>query len=227
MELKILSRLRFLDIISRYSQGLIYEWTLNRTLIDRVQCIPLTAKGKITYIQETSNYSSVSIVNGSYLQAPPGYYFNQPFSISAWVYILNQTYSARVLDFANGAPNQNVFLAYSIGNTNNFFLKVYYGNISTQYKGVLNPSSPVLGTNYWFHIAATLHPNNTACLYYNGSLVTQSVWTNESINFWRTKNYIGKSNFNGSDGPTFAKFRNVRIYNKALDSSQIQNDMFN
>ena len=64
----------------KYSQGLAYEWRFNNTLIDDIQCTVLTPQGNVTF----ENDSSVYLSNGAYLQAPSVYYFDRPFSISAW-----------------------------------------------------------------------------------------------------------------------------------------------
>lgn len=182
--------------------------------------------GKITFVKETPTYSSVVIVNRAYLQAPDGYYFDVPFSITSWVYVINVTGSSRVIDFGNSGGFQEVILAYARMNTRNIFFKVYGGVSGSATKGTLFPSSPVIGLNNWFHLTATIHQNNTACLYYNGTLVTQSIWTNDTVKFWRTRNYVGRSNFGAGDGPAQARFRNLRFYSKALNQSEIQNDMF-
>lgn len=137
------------------------------------------------------------------------------------------TSSARVIDFGNGQPNQNVILAYARNSARNLFYKVYYGSLSTDVKGQFQVTNFNVTANNWFHVAATLHANNTACLYFNGTLVANSTWTNNSINsLWRTKNYVGKSNF-ASDGTANARFRNLRFYTKALSQNDVIDDMFN
>lgn len=77
----------FKNSMKRMSYGLINEWTLNNTLKDSIQCADLTSYNTSFFHEGSSNYNSVEFFNNhaSYLQAPPGVYFNGDFTITGWV----------------------------------------------------------------------------------------------------------------------------------------------
>src|ERR1041385_1589777 len=53
-------------------------------------------------------------VNG-YIQATNGVWFNGDFTVEAWVYVRTYANWSRLIDFANGPNNQNVYVALSAG----------------------------------------------------------------------------------------------------------------
>lgn len=207
--------------MNRYSQGLLYEWTFNNNLVDDVQCVVLSPSGNVQFVNESTTLSSVYLANGAYLYAPTNIYFQNVFTITAWFYPIQFTSNARLLDFGCGSYSWNIILCYAGGGSQNPFFETYSGGSS---KGQLTTSTS-LAANKWNHLAAVLDSNNKAYLYINGTLANSRTVNPGLINSTRTKNYVGKSNWN--DGETFAKIKNLRIYNIALDANAVKLDMDN
>lgn len=205
----------------RYSRGLMYEWTFNKNFVDTVQCVPLTSSGSVVFVNETSTTSSVYVSSGGYMFAPNGVYFQNVFTLTTWFYPVQFNTNARVLDFGCGSYSWNVILCYCRGGSQTPFFETYSGGAS---KGQLQTPN-TLSVNKWVHLAVSLDSLNRAYLYINGSLVQTYQANAGTLVTTRTQNYIGKSNWN--DGQTFARFRNLRIYNFALNASQITDDMIN
>lgn len=208
----------------RYTKGLAYEWTFNNNLIDDIQCVKLssnTASGSMQWINESSILNSLYIQGGAYLYAPTGIYFQNVFTVTSWFYPTQFTFNARVIDFANGAPSYNVILSYASGGGQTPFFEVFSGGGS---KGQVTTSSQLV-INQWNHIAAVFD-QSTSKIYLNGTLVASLAVSNTGlINVTRSNNYIGRSQW--SNGATYARYKNLRIYNIALNASGIQDDMVN
>jgi arabinan endo-1,5-alpha-L-arabinosidase len=88
-----------------------------------------------------------------------------------------------------------------------------------------NPSSTALVTSKWTHIAGILRGNNIS-VYLNCTLTNSETTSYLPRYVARTNNYIGRSNW-ASDYYANAKFRNVRIYNRALSQSELRTDFNN
>ena len=113
---------------------------------------------------------------------------------------------SRLIDFGNGAPNDNIFVAIY---GNNLVLSVQQGTAGTFFE-VLN-AYPSCNDNVWRHLVWTISPDGTTWkVYINGSLYatitssnssSYSLYTGSSTtpiypnNVLRTLNYIGKSNW--------------------------------
>jgi hypothetical protein len=202
--------------------GLINEWTLNNTLEDSVQCNDLTIYSGASFIMESTNpplYSGY-VPSTGYFQAPNDVYFSGDLTITAYVLVKSIRKWSRVLDFANPGPVDDVQLDLSNLNTGYPVFGVSSGSQIIN----LNPASQSINLNVWTHLAAVLN-GTSAYLYLNGTLGVQ---TTQYVpkNIVRTQNYIRKSNY-ANDELANAKFRNVRIYNRALTLAQIFNDMQN
>ncbi len=160
---------------------------------------------------------SLDGTNG-YVQAASGVYFSGDFTIECWVFVRSYNNWSRLIDFANGPNNNNVYLALSAGPTGYPTMGVFTNNNSTP---VLEAGTQ-LPTNQWVHLAATLN-GTTGTIYINGNPVVTGP-LNVAPNVVRTNNYIGRSNYS-SDGYANAVFDEVRIWNVALTQAQIQNTM--
>jgi hypothetical protein len=79
-------------------------------------------------------------------------------------------------------------------------------------------------------VAFTMDSSGNFKGYLNG--IVQTYWTSRNSFTSRAypnlvatdSNYIGKSHA-AADGPTNAKFKNFRIYNRVLDEDGVENDM--
>ena len=85
-----------------------------------------------------------------------------------------------------------------------------------------NRSSTALSLSKWTHVAAILK-SNTLTVYLNCTLKNSESITTLPRNVARINNYIGRSNW-ASDSYANAKFRNIRIYNRALSTTELSVD---
>ena len=157
--------------------------------------------------------SSLDLKNG-YAQAPEGVYFNSDFTITAWVMLRKNTVWARIIDFGNGIQD-NIILCF-IGAYINPYFEILYGIPA---KGITASSPLVL--NQWYFISASLQ-NETANLYLNGTLVSTGL-SQKPKNITRTTNYVGKDNWGYSTAD--CKIEELKIYNKALNQTEILKEM--
>jgi hypothetical protein len=145
----------------------------------------------------------------------PGVYFEGDFTIECWVYPKSFANWSRIIDFGNGAGNNNVLLSYTVGTS---------GTPGFHIGGGQFQANKTLSLNAWTHIAATLK-GNTATIFINGvasGTSTLPVPANVIRNFC----YIGKSNWAG-DPNANAIFDELRIWNVAKTSADIQASMSN
>lgn len=151
-----------------------------------------------------------------YAQAPNGVYFNGDFTIEGWVNVRSHNAWARLLDFGNASPMDNVLLALSDGSTGRPAFWTFNGTVGS---GITAPNP--LPLNQWVHLAATLQ-GTTARLYVNGSLVASGTLS-VPRNVVRTRNYIGRSNWL-QDAYANAQVDEIRIWNRARSQTEIQRD---
>ena len=113
----------------------------------------MTQGANTTFVSDRfGNENSALNLNGGWTQVPPGIYFNSPqFTITAWVYPQSLDYFARLIDFGNGAPSDNIMFILSNGFTKQPVMR--FGNGSTQI-GTGLTSSPLI-ENKWQFLAAT------------------------------------------------------------------------
>jgi predicted outer membrane repeat protein len=152
-----------------------------------------------------------------YVQAPSGVWFSGDFTIEGWVFVRSYNSWSRLIDFANGPNNDNVYLALSFGATGYPVMGVFTNNGNPTLK-----AGTLLPTNQWVHLAATLS-GTTGTIYINGIPVGSGP-LNVAPNVVRTNNYIGRSNYS-TDGHANAIFDEVRIWNVARTQAQIQSTM--
>lgn len=162
---------------------------------------------------------SFSNVNQSYVSIPEGVWFEGgDFTIEGWVYVRNYISFARVIDFANGSPSDNVGLAISGNNAGKPVFFTYNGG--TGYN--LN-STKVIPKNKWVHICATFS-GTTGTIYIDG--VKSGSADNMPVpnNVTRSTNYIGRSNWFENGYPD-AAMRDIRIWRGALTGAQVKEVM--
>ncbi|MDE5107365.1 MAG: LamG domain-containing protein, partial [Trichodesmium sp. St17_bin3_1_1] len=124
---------------------------------------------------------------------------------------------SRIIDFGNGADNDNILFANQ-SDTSNLVFSVRQGNTA---KGVRADS--ILELKEWFYLTATLDGSGSAKIYKNGEEVKSgSVHLPNNVN--RTKNYIGESNWQ-NDEFFHGKMSNIRLYNRGLSKAEINECM--
>lgn len=159
------------------------------------------------------------IPSSGYFAAPSDVYFaGAEFTITVWTYVYSVEMWSRVLDFGNGSPRDNVEISLSTRMSGNIGMVVFD---DAEYPDYTNPQSrlPLLA---WMHLAAVLK-DATVSVYVNMSLVFETK-QQAPRNVVRTRNYIGKSNWDWHSLVN-AKFRNLRIYNRALALNEILVDL--
>ncbi len=153
-----------------------------------------------------------------YISLPSNVYFSGDFTFSGWCNVREVRSQCKFFDFGYGDPGDNVFMVLSLLSTG----KPYGGVESGTVQGAgsaINAPSP-LELNQWIHLAFELQ-GATFRLYRNGSLWEEGPSFRVPQNILRTRNYFGKSNW-AQDPLTNAIFDDIRIYSRALNSSEIE-----
>lgn len=173
-------------------------------------CLPALA-------QNNGPMTALSLDDGTgYVTAPSGTYFNGDFTIEMWVYARSYG-EEHLLDFGNGFPSDNVFLALSESLPGTVYLGIYRGSV-----GSYLTTSSLFPSNQWVHLAATVS-NGIATIYFNG--VSQSSGGVESPeNVTRNSNFIGHNNVSGQPNAN-AILDEIRIWSGARTQQQILADM--
>jgi hypothetical protein len=166
------------------------------------------------------NPKSALYLNSGYCTVPPGVYFNGSFTITAWVKKVQTTNQNRLLDFGNGRIENVIFSITSSTNS-----KPYLAIGQTiGWSGPL-ASSSALGSGVWTHLASVFNGSN-AYIYLNGTLtMSESGITVHPDNIVRQDCFIGRSSWYPGDQDANAYFDDIKIYNRALSSQEIVQDM--
>jgi hypothetical protein len=176
----------------------------------------LTKNGAKVSILTNNGTNALDFDGGDdYASLPAGTYFSGDFTIECWVYPKSFPNWARIIDFGNGAGNNNVLLAYTFGNSG--APGFYVGGSQFQ-------ANKTLPLNQWSHIAATLS-GTTATIYINGIAAGTATFPIPA-NVIRNYCYIGKSNW-GGDPYANAIYDELRIWNVAKTPAEIQASMSN
>jgi hypothetical protein len=134
--------------------------------------------------------------------------------IKAYAFISYQ----RVLDCDFSNNQDNVIIVLSLNN--NMSVETIRGGVSYGYQ----ITSFTATLNTWFHMAWTVSGSLTQ-VYANGVqvLTNGAAYAPNAVN--RTQCYFGKSNF--ADGIANADFDEIKLYNRALSQTEVQNDFNN
>jgi hypothetical protein len=131
---------------------------------------------------------------------------------------------ARIFDFGNGAPSNNILIGIL---NNHLCLSISKEFIQTQ-PDFINYN---INDNQWYHAVVTLacsdttNPSNTCVAYINGGGTLNTNQFSNSTYYYpniinRTNNYIGRSNWI-SDPQFFGNIDDFRIYSTVLTPSQV------
>src|SRR5580692_862461 len=119
----------------------------------------LPGRGQIA----TESALSFNGTNG-YVQAPSAVWFNGNFTVEAWVYVRSYNSWSRLIDFANGPNDDNVYLALTSGSSGDATAGVFT-NTGTPTLSATN----VIPIDQWAHLALTLSGTN-GTIYLNGNI---------------------------------------------------------
>lgn len=147
--------------------------------------------------------------SGNYISLP-SFPLGGAFSLSAWVYLnSNAANWQRVIDFGNGAGNNNLIVGIS---GQKMFIEGYNGVTSTQVY-----TTEVFPQGQWVHLLATIDSNGAANIYWNGALKANGTTSVPPL-ISRTSQYVGKSNW--PDPYWGGKMDDLRLYNRALQPQE-------
>ena len=168
--------------------------------------------------------SSPTIYSGyvnstGYFSAPSDSYFGGDLTITAFVYVQTIQYWGRLIDFGIGSGTDNILFALSFGSSGQPILQIYS---NTNYDGNNVYSPTAIPNTQWTHLAVILKGTNSS-IYLNCTYTCSKNSNYVPRNVVRVNNYIGKSNW-GGDSNADARFRNLRIYNRALSQSELKAD---
>jgi hypothetical protein len=170
----------------------------------------------MTVLENAGNALQFNGTNG-FIDVPDGVFFDgSDFTVSAWVRKVSNNSWSRLFDFSIGQANENVLLAISSGTSGRPISQIYNGTT-----GGPQVSSPTVAlTNNKWELLTYTWSNGNAVLYIDGIQRGQGAQTTPN-NVIRTINYIGRSAW-ATDGYANAGFDDFRIYNRKLNSSEIQ-----
>jgi len=177
-----------------------------------------TAVGGTSYISDRFGNSVNAIqLNGTngHVTLPAGVWFNGAFAVSAWINPTTYANWSRVIDFANGAPGDNVVFAITNGTSGNLDGDIRIGTGSAN--AIASTSKPSL--NAWSHVLLQYDGTN-AKIYLNGALAGSAAISAPRL-VSRINNYIGRSAF-GTDAYANCAFDDFMIFSRALTEDEIQ-----
>ncbi len=119
----------------------------------------------------------------------------------------------RLVDFGNGAANNNILFA-RFDTTSDLTFEIYNGGTSQGHCRVTNG----ILENTWATYSVTLD-GTTCILYRDGSWIFSTAYTSLPTNISRVNNYIGRSNW--ADAYFDTGIAAVAIYNRALNGTEV------
>ncbi len=141
-------------------------------------------------------------------------------TVEGWVYPTAHQSHQRLLDFGNGEHADNIVMAASQKTTVQPLLDVYVG--STHYRA---SSSDPITLNSWHHLVGVVGGGRVK-LYVDNVLKADVAGPSGLNNLIRTNNYIGRSNWS-RDAFFKGLIDEIRIYNRALSATEIQDHYLN
>ncbi len=216
----------FKTLVSNVS-GLQNYWPIvNGTTKDIIGGADAFCNGRPKFSQDQFNSSKSALRvsnNHSFFAVPPGIYFSGDFTVTVWCKVYSFGFWNRFIDFSvNGTNSNNIIISLSYGlnslhHHNASFSILNDGNENIHF-GVTE-----LPYNKWFHLATVLK-GTTSFIYVNGILDSDKFNVNIPKNVTRYMNYIGKSPWS-HDAYANADFDEIKIFNRALDASEIRQAM--
>lgn len=143
---------------------------------------------------------------------PGDVWFDQDFTIVAWVRLHSYANWERIIDFGVGPDNHNVLLAASAG---------ILGQPALRTEGTqFTASSITLPVSRWTQIAARVRADGLGTIFINGVESYNSGGMTIPPSVTRTNCYIGKSNWS-SDALLNGEMGELQIYHGALSNTAI------
>jgi hypothetical protein len=187
--------------------------------------------GKMTYtngvIGKAGNFDGID----DYIELPALDTDFKEISVSSWVYFDSPSHWGRIIDLSNGAGVDNILFAED-DITSNLCFEIYAnsGNFTSESQKVEVLDGIYFGE--WKHYTTVASKKNgkmEVAIYIDGvkqKTVNRdgdaNTITNIPNNVKRTINYIGKSPWTTVDGYLNGLIDDLRVYNRALSSSEVK-----
>jgi hypothetical protein len=156
--------------------------------------------------------------NNDYVDVADNVWFDgSDLTIEAWVNMHSYATWSRIIDFGNGAGNNNLVFVATTGDTG--YPSIYWWDGAPYWYMQSQAQVPL---KKWTHLAVTLDSNNDVKMYMDGVVVASGTATLRPANVNRTNCYIGKSNW--PDKLFHGLMDDVRIWNVARTQEQIINN---
>ncbi|RMZ99207.1 secreted containing Dystroglycan-type cadherin-like domain [Brachionus plicatilis] len=204
------------------SFGLIHYWPIeNGTTRDLVGSKYLQEPNNTNFEPDRfGNNKSVLSFNHGFIMAPRGVYFENEFTVLLWIKLRSYQSWQRLLDFSNGNYNDSVLVSLSDGDN-----KIKF---NVRNNAILEIQSiEFLELNKWYHLGFSFR-KETMTIYRNSQFIEKfnTEASNLSLNVQREYCYFGKSFW---DRDPFGDFEcdEIKFFNKALDTLDIQSEYFN
>jgi hypothetical protein len=161
-------------------------------------------------------YADLAKVNSQYISLPtiPVGVFNNGFTIQAWVYFNTLDRWARIIDIADGATKNNLFVA--VDDFSSLVVHAYNGATRVAELSAVNVLSP----RRWTHVAVTIKSDGAIEIFVNGAKKASKVGatsTNALPAVARTLNALGKSNVS-NDPYLNGKLAEVSLWQTAVSA---------
>lgn len=207
----------FLVKVSNIDIYLTHFWPIcNGQMLDHIGSAHMT-QGSLTIFTSNrfGNANSSLALNGGWTRVPSGVYFDTlEFTVALWVYPQTVGIHARVFDFSNGAPSDNVLLCLDSGGDKKPFFQINKG--STFLPGV--SSSVAWAQNQWQHLAATFD-GHTLKIFINGTETASGPINYKNSSIVRNSNYFGLGPFGNEMSLSYLD--DLRFFNKSLSQLEI------
>lgn len=142
-----------------------------------------------------------------YFTFPTRYYFEDEFSITAWISV-HEDYPSNIIEFSDSCT------------TNSLSLGITWGSalIATNDEDEISTPNKSLSYN-WQHVALVISDGD-GYLYINGQLITQERFKKQPK--WGKNNYIGKSSCGYQN--IHSVLDDIKVFSDALTSEEVYND---
>jgi hypothetical protein len=188
---------------------------INNDYINNPYNATLTDQTIIYNNKQPINDECVNLSNNNYVTLPV---LNINFincTISLWFNSINSQDYSRIFDFGNGSPDDNLIL-FIFGNK--LYAVLYKNSTMSPFYKITDNN---INDSKWHNIVWSIDNNGFWNFYFDGKQV-YSVSGGIPNNVTRTKNYIGKSNWNND--PSFnGSISEFRIYQRLLSDNDITN----
>jgi hypothetical protein len=210
------------------TNGLIHHWPFASSIYDFIGGAHLWngTNAGLTLDRLGRPLSALNLNVGKYELPIRNYFPNINFSITFWFYLRSSSQYSRLIEFSNYLGSDAImFVPYFGSKLPGFLLR---NNNSKNILYLKDTNQIPLKT--WIHVGLTFqYP--TGSLFLNGSRVSSGTCTERPANITREFNLIGRSSFYPNYKDLNGIVDELKIFDRALSTREIQfemnNDLFN